>query len=97
MPTNRREGEIQPGIKWGPFVLRIPFIHTRFALPEMLQGICVAGATGLALVPIMVASFGLTFEEAVTMAMIHSLLISSAWIMLPLCSAPPPARRNSSN
>jgi hypothetical protein len=57
MPTNRREGEIQPGIKWGPFVLRIPFIHTRFALPEMLQGICVAGATGLALVPIMVASF----------------------------------------
>lgn len=80
MPTNRREGEIQPGIKWGPFVFRIPFIHTRFALPEMLQGICVAGATGLALVPIMVASFGLTFEEAVTMAMFHSLLISSAWI-----------------
>ncbi|TFH75198.1 xanthine permease [Gammaproteobacteria bacterium LSUCC0112] len=81
MPTNRREGDIQPGIKWGPFVIRIPFVHTRFALPEMLQGICVAGATGLALVPIMVASFGLTFEEAVTMAMFHSLLISCAWML----------------
>jgi len=77
----RREGDIQPGIKWGPFVLRIPFIHTRFALPELLQGICVAGATGLALVPVMTASFGLTFEEAVTMAMFHTLLISSAWIV----------------
>lgn len=79
MLTVRREGEIQPGIKWGPFVLRIPFIHARFALPEFLQGICVAGATGLALVPVMTASFGLTFEEAVTMAMFHTLLISSAW------------------
>jgi hypothetical protein len=81
MLTVRREGEAQPGIKWGPFVFRIPFIHARFALPEFLQGICVAGATGLALVPVMTASFGLTFEEAVTMAMFHTLLISSAWLL----------------
>tara|TARA_R100001143_G_scaffold25691_1_gene25980 strand:+ start:353 stop:1759 length:1407 start_codon:yes stop_codon:yes gene_type:complete len=81
MLTNRREGDVQPGIKWGPFVLRIPFIHARFALPEFLQGICVAGATGLALVPVMTASFGLTFEEAVTMAMYHTLLISAAWLL----------------
>jgi len=80
MLSNRQHGEVQPGIKWGPFVLRIPFIHTRFVLPELLQGICVAGATGLALVPVMVASFGLSFDEAVTMAMIHTLLISAAWI-----------------
>lgn len=79
MPSNRQDGQIQPGLKWGPFVLRIPFIHARLALPELLQGICVAGATGLALVPVMTASFGLTFEEAVTMAMYHTLLISSAW------------------
>ncbi len=81
MLTNRREGDVQPGIKWGPFVLRIPFIHARFALPEFLQGICVAGATGLALVPVMTASFGLTFEEAVTMAMYHTMLISAAWLI----------------
>lgn len=81
MLTRRRDGDIQPGIKWGPFVFRIPFIHMRFALPELLQGICVAGATGLALVPVMTASFGLSFEEAVTMAMLHTLLISSAWML----------------
>jgi len=80
MLSTREHGQVQPGIKWGPFVLRIPFIHTRFVLPELLQGICVAGATGLALVPVMVASFGLTFDEAVVMAMIHTLLISAAWI-----------------
>lgn len=80
MLTVRREGEVQPGIKWGPFVFRIPFIHARFALPEFLQGICVAGATGLALVPVMTASFGLSFEEAVTMAMFHTMLIASAWL-----------------
>lgn len=81
MLTVRREGEAQPGIKWGPFILRIPFIHARFALPEFLQGICVAGATGLALVPVMTASFGLSFEEAVTMAMFHTMLISAAWLL----------------
>jgi hypothetical protein len=81
MLTKRREGDIQPGIKWGPFVLRIPFIHTRFALPEFLQGICVAGATGLALVPIMTSAFGLSFEEAVTMAMLHTMLISAGWLV----------------
>jgi hypothetical protein len=81
MLTKRREGDIQPGIKWGPFVLRIPFIHMRFALPEFLQGICVAGATGLALVPIMTSAFGLSFEEAVTMAMLHTMLISAGWFI----------------
>ncbi|MGM0632052.1 MAG: xanthine permease [Pseudomonadota bacterium] len=79
MLPRRAHGEVQPGIKWGPFTLRIPFIHMRFALPEVLQGICVAGATGLALVPVMTASFGLTFDEAVTMAMLHTMLIASAW------------------
>jgi hypothetical protein len=81
MLTKRREGDIQPGIKWGPFVLRIPFIHMRFALPEFLQGICVAGATGLALVPVMTSAFGLSFEEAVTMAMLHTMLISAGWFI----------------
>jgi hypothetical protein len=81
MLSKRREGDVQPGIKWGPFVFRIPFVHMRFALPEFLQGICVAGATGLALVPVMTASFGLSFEEAVTMAMFHTMLISAGWMI----------------
>jgi len=81
MLNKRVTGEIQPGIKWGPFTLRVPFIHMRFSLPDMLQGMAVAGATGLALVPYFVALLGLSFEEAVTMAVIHSVLISFSWFL----------------
>jgi hypothetical protein len=80
MLTKRPEGEVQPGIKWGPFTMRIPLIHLRFSLAEMLQGFAVAGATGLALVPYFMALLGLSFEEAVVMAMFHSMLISFSWM-----------------
>ncbi len=80
MPSKRPEGAVQPGVKWGPFTLRIPLIHLRFKLGDMLQGMAVAGATGLALVPYFMALLGLSFEEAVVMAMFHSTLISFSWI-----------------
>ncbi|HAZ79140.1 MAG TPA: xanthine permease [Porticoccaceae bacterium] len=60
--------------------MRIPLIHLRFSLSNMLQGLAVAGATGMALVPYFIALLGLTFEEAVTMAMFHSTLISFSWM-----------------
>ncbi|GAB1262099.1 hypothetical protein [Aurantivibrio plasticivorans] len=81
MLTKRQPGEIQPGIKWGPFKARIPFVHLRLSIPDMLQGIAVAGATGLALVPVFMGFLGLNFEEAVTMAMYHSMLISASWLL----------------
>jgi hypothetical protein len=80
MLSKRSEGEVQPGVKWGPFTMRIPLIHLRFSLPDMLQGFAVAGATGLALVPYFIALLGLSFEEAVVMAMFHSMLISFSWM-----------------
>ena len=80
MLAKRPDGEVQPGLKWGPFTMRIPLIHLRFSLANMLQGFAVAGATGLALVPYFMALLGLSFEEAVTMAMIHSILISFSWM-----------------
>lgn len=79
MSSSRPHGGVQPGIKWGPFTLRIPFVHTKFSIPDYLQGAAVAGATGLALVPVFTHLMGLSFEEAVIMAMIHSLLISLSW------------------
>lgn len=81
MLRKREHGQVQPGIKWGPFTFRIPFVHLKLSLPDMLQGIGVAGATGLALVPYFMSILGLSFEEAVTMAMIHNILISTAWMM----------------
>jgi hypothetical protein len=80
MLKTRPDGEVHPGIKWGPFTMRIPLIHMRFSLSNMLQGFAVAGATGLALVPYFIALLGLSFEEAVTMAMFHSMLISFSWM-----------------
>ncbi|GIT56825.1 MAG: hypothetical protein Ct9H300mP18_02540 [Candidatus Neomarinimicrobiota bacterium] len=40
------------GLKWGPFVARIPFIHIRFRAAEFFQGIAISGATAFAGVPI---------------------------------------------
>lgn len=69
------------GWRWGPFTTRIPFLHTRLYWAEFLQGIFVASATGLALVPLMTSQFGLSFEEAVAASLIHSLLITSAAVV----------------
>lgn len=69
-----------PGWRWGPFTCRIPFYHTRFHWQEALQGFFVAAATGLALVPIMTSAFGLSYEEAIAISLIHSILIGSALI-----------------
>jgi hypothetical protein len=84
MAMQRELGEVQPGFKWGPFMFRVPFLHTRMEWPEFLQGIFVAGATGLGLVPILTLEkfgFMLTFEEAVACIFIQSVLISSAPIL----------------
>lgn len=70
-----------PGWRWGPFTFRVPFLHTRLLWPEFLQGFFVSAATGLALVPLMVGFFGLSFEEAVTCSFVHMLLITSAVIV----------------
>ncbi len=53
MPVQRRHGTVQPGWNWGPFTLRVPLYHTRVEVSELLQGFLVAGATGLALVPLL--------------------------------------------
>ncbi|MBL4612419.1 MAG: hypothetical protein JKY91_01610 [Emcibacter sp.] len=49
----------------------------RIEWPELVQGLVVAAATGLALVPLLSTAFGLTFEEAVTISMFHTILIAS--------------------
>src|SRR5690606_4806476 len=74
-------GQVHPGWNWGPFTFRVPFLHTRIEWPEFAQGIFVAGATGLGLVPILTGYFGLSFEEAVAIIFIQSMLISSAPIV----------------
>lgn len=66
------------GWRWGPFNFRLPFYHTKLLWPEFLQGLLVSTATGLALVPVLVGYFGLTFEQAITCTMLHSVFLVSA-------------------
>lgn len=71
----------KPGWRWGIFTFRLPFFHTKFCWPEAFQGLFVAAATGMALVPLMITFFGLTFEEAIAISMIHMMLLTSALIV----------------
>lgn len=52
-----------------------------------MQGALVAAATGLALVPILMGYFGLSFEQAIAASFIHSFLITTAIIVFgePYC------------
>ncbi|RZO25727.1 MAG: hypothetical protein EVA95_03215 [SAR86 cluster bacterium] len=70
----------ESGIKWGPFRLRIPFIHIRFLSGEFIQGLVISGATALAGAPIVMA-LGLSFEQAVACSLIASTLITSGPII----------------
>lgn len=81
MCARRIEGEEQPGWKWGPFTTRVPFLHTGVEWPELIQGLIVAGATGLALVPLLQLHFGFSFEMCIAVVFIQSMLISSAVIV----------------
>ena len=64
------------GIKWGPFTLRIPFIHIKFRSAEFVQGLVISGATAFAAAPIAMA-MGLTFNEAIALSLISGTLISA--------------------
>ena len=64
------------GIKWGPFTMRIPFIHIKFRAPEFLQGLVISGATAFAAAPLAM-KLGLTFEEAIALSMVAGIFISS--------------------
>ena len=68
------------GIKWGPFTLRIPFIHIKLLPAEFLQGLVISGATALAAAPVGMA-LGLTLNEAVAACFIASVLITSSPII----------------
>jgi hypothetical protein len=64
----RKEGEVQPGIPWGFFKLRIPFIHIGWSIPDLIQGGFVTLATAAAAGAIFMRAFGLPFELAWALA-----------------------------
>lgn len=73
MAVKREYGAEQPGIKMGMFVLRIPFIHYRVEIAELLQGIFMC-ATCLGAIPIMTDTLKIPFDYAWGMVIINGFL-----------------------
>lgn len=71
----RKDGEIQPHIKLfgGLFHLRLPFVHWEWEFPEMIQAIVVF-MTGAAATAYLEQIFGLSFELALSIVIVHEAL-----------------------
>ena len=84
----RSHGAVHPGIEWGPFTLRIPFVHVGVEIPELIQGLLVAGATGLSIVPLYMEWWGMSFETAVAMCIVSSVVVCAGPIVFgdPYCA-----------
>lgn len=76
-----------PGWRWGPFTARVPLLHLEPQAPELIQGLLVASATGLAVVPLYAEHFGMGFETAVALVVLQSLIICSSFLLFgePFC------------
>lgn len=69
------------GLRWGPFTLRIPFVHYRAEWPELLQGLSVGSATGIAVVPLYAEHFDMPFETAIALVVLQTLVICSSFLL----------------
>jgi hypothetical protein len=70
-----------PGLRWGSFTLRIPFVHYRAEWPELLQGLTVGSATGFAVVPLYAEHFGMAEETAIALVVLQTLVICSSFLL----------------
>jgi len=69
----RKDGEVQPYIPFGPFQLRLPFLHYRFELPDYIQGLLMC-AVCLGAIPMLQEYLGMPFEVALTIVMMNGFL-----------------------
>ncbi len=83
MALVRKEGEVQPGIRWGKyFTMRIPGIHVAVDLSMALQGGLLSMATGAAVAPLFMRFFGFSFEIAWALAVVPQIfwVYAGAWL-----------------
>ncbi|MBN7819770.1 hypothetical protein [Bowmanella yangjiangensis] len=62
-----------PYFGFGPFKIRLPFVHYRLELPDYLQGLLMC-AVDLAAIPLMTEILGMPFEAALAIVMLNGLL-----------------------
>lgn len=68
----RQDGEAAPHIPFGPFQIRLPFIHYRFEWPDYFQGLLMC-AVDLAAIPLLTQLLGMPFEVALAIVMLNGL------------------------
>lgn len=74
LPKYRRApGEEQPYIPLGIFKLRLPFLHWEWEFPEMIQAMVVF-VTGTAATAYLQDLFGISFEMALSIVIVHEAL-----------------------
>lgn len=71
--VKRKLGQEQPYLSLGLFKLRLPFIHWEWEYPEMLQALVVF-VTGTAAITYLQDLFGLSFEVALSIVIVHEAL-----------------------
>jgi hypothetical protein len=69
----RNFGEKQPSIPFGPFQIRLPFIHYRFELADYTQGLIMC-AVCLGIIPVLQEYLGMPFEIAITIVILNGFL-----------------------
>ncbi|NRA55858.1 MAG: xanthine/uracil/vitamin C permease [Gammaproteobacteria bacterium] len=67
--NQRKEGAEQPYWPAGPFKIRLPFIHYRWEIPEMIQGFFMF-VVGLAMIPLLETYLGMPYEAALAFTFI---------------------------
>lgn len=73
-PVIQREyGQKQPYIPFGPFEIRLPFIHYRFEIADYAQGLIMC-AVCLGIIPILTEYLGMPFEIAITIVILNGFL-----------------------
>ena len=60
-------------IPFGPFKIRIPFIHYRFEWPDYFQGLLMC-AVDLAAIPLIIELLGMPFEAAMAIVILNGIL-----------------------
>lgn len=73
MAIVRKHGEEQPYWPAGPFKIRLPFIHYRWEIPEMLQGLFMF-MVSLAMIPLLEQYLGMPYDAALAFCVIAGLM-----------------------
>ena len=69
----RQDGEEQPSVKLGMFRFRAPIIHAPLEIPELIQAVVVF-VTGVSATAYLVDIFGLDFNIALSIVVVHEFL-----------------------